>query len=243
MRAMLCLGMGLSMLASSACAGAPALPLALAAARNAVATVRQLLAQSHAVDERGADGLTALMWAARTGAVDAMRALLDAGADPNAVDARNGWTPLLHAIHKRRVDAVRLLLERGANPNQRAAMATPLLMAASDPDPAIVQLLLDRGADPTVRGTGGSTALSEAVSGGALSDIDHPLFGGCHPATVRALKQHDPKLDLPDTIAGWNALWWARFHGCAEVLSLVGARSGKRAEGTGQGSQGKGHDD
>ena len=164
-------------------------------------------------------------------------------ADPNAVDARNGWTPLLHAIHKRRVDAVRLLLERGANPNQRVNMATPLLMAASDPEPAIVQLLLDHGADPKLKGTGGSTALSEAVSGGALSDIDHPLFGGCHPATVRALKQHDATLDLPDTIAGWNALWWARFHGCAEVLSLVGAQSEQRAQGRGQGPQGKGHDD
>src|SRR5438128_488490 len=171
MRAMLCLGMGLSMLASSACANAPALPLALVAARNAVGTVQQLLAQGHAVDERGGDGLTALMWAARAGAVDAMRALLDAGADPNAVDARNGWTPLLHAIHTRQVDAVRLLLECGANPNQRANMAMPLLMAASDPDPAIVQLLLDHVADPKLRGTGGSTALSEAVSGGALSDI------------------------------------------------------------------------
>lgn len=221
MRAMLGLGMGLSMLASSACASAPALPLALVAARNAVGTLQQLLADGHAVDERGNDGLTALMWAARTGAVDAMRALLDAGADPNVRDDRNGWTPLLHAIHKRQVGAVRLLLERGANPHQRADMATPLLMAASDPDPAIVQLLLDHGADPNERGTGGSTALSEAVSGGALSDIDRPLFGGCHPATVRALKQHDPQLDLPDTIAGWNALWWARFHGCQEVIDLV----------------------
>ena len=64
-------------------------------------------------------------------------------------------------------------------------------------------------------------SLSEAVSGGALSDIDRPLFGGCHPATVRVLKEHDPKVDMPDTIAGWNALWWARFHGCQEVLDLV----------------------
>jgi len=234
MRAMLGLGMGLSILASGACGNAPALPLALVAARNAVATVQQLLAQGHAVDERGSDGLTALMWAARAGAVDAMRALLDAGADANFADARNGWTPLLHAIHKRQVDAVRLLLERGADPNTPVHAMTPLLMAASDPDPAVVQLLLEYGADPKVRGAGGSTALSEAVSGGALSDIDHPLFGGCHPATVRALKAHDPKIDLPDTIAGWNALWWARFHGCQEVIDLVGSsatRSARKSKG------------
>lgn len=47
---------------------------------------------------------------------------------------------------------------------------------------------------------------------------------GCHPATVRALPRHDPTLRLPDTIAGREALWWARFHGCAEVLTMVGLR-------------------
>jgi hypothetical protein len=100
-------------------------------------------------------------------------------------------------------------------------MMSPLMMAAPDSDPTIVRLLLAHGADPTAKGIGGSTALSEAVSGGALSDIDWPLFGGCHPSTVRALKEHDPQVDLPDTIAGWHALWWARFHGCQEVITLV----------------------
>jgi hypothetical protein len=66
-----------------------------------------------------------------------------------------------------------------------------------------------------------------------LTDIDRPLFGGCHPATVRAIRQHDPGIDMPDTIAGWHALWWARFHGCAEVLTLIGAPPRPRAEGRG----------
>ena len=35
------------------------------------------------------------------------------------------------------------------------------------------------------RGIGGSTALTVAVSGGALTDLDRPIFGGCHPATVK----------------------------------------------------------
>jgi ankyrin repeat protein len=102
-------------------------------------------------------------------------------------------------------------------------------MAAADPDPAIVQLLLAHGADVNATGIGGSTALSVAVSGGALTDIDRPLFGGCHPATVRALLAHDPMLRLPDTIAGREALWWARFHGCADVLTLVGADAERQA--------------
>jgi hypothetical protein len=61
-----------------------------------------------------------------------------------------------------------------------------------------------------------------AVSGGALTDLDQPLLGGCHPATVRALLAHDPSLRLPDMLASREALWWARFHGCADVLKMIG---------------------
>jgi ankyrin repeat protein len=221
-RFMLFVGMGTALLGATACAAAPSLPLAIVAARNAVATVRQLLADGHEPDERDADGLTSLMWAARSGAVDAMAALLDGGADPNARDRRHGWTPLLHALHRRQIDAVRVLLERGADPNARTDALTPLLMAAPDADPAFVTLLLRYGADPHARGSGGATALSQAVSGGALSDIDRPLLGGCRTESVRALRAHDPTLSMPDTIAGHHALWWAKFHGCEEVLNLVG---------------------
>jgi uncharacterized protein len=221
-RFLLFAGVGLSILASDGCAGGPSLPLAVAAARNAVDVVRALLLAKHDANQRDDAGLTPLMWAARSGALDAMRVLLDAGGDPDARDVRNGWTPLFHAIHTHQVEAARLLLERGVDPNQAARLTTPLMMAAAEPDPTLVKLLLAHGADPAVRGSGGSTALTIAVSGGALSDIDRPLFGGCHPATVRALKEHDPNIDLPATIAGWNALWWARFHGCQEVIDLVG---------------------
>ena len=118
---------------------------------------------------------------------------------------------------------MRLLLAYGADPNASARLLRPLAMAAADRDPTIVELLLAYGADPRARGIGGSTALSVAVSGGALTDLDRPLLGGCHPATVRALLAHDPTLRLPNTIAGREALWWARFHGCAGVLALVGS--------------------
>ncbi len=226
---MLLVGLGMSALASNACRAEPALPLAIVAARNAADLVQRLLLERHNPNERDGEGLTPIMWAARAGAIDAMKALLDGGADPTSRDIRNGWTPIFHAIHFHQVEAVRLLLDRGVDPNQRARMLTPLLMAASDPDPAIVEALLAHGADPNTRGIGGSTALTEAVSGGALTDIDRPLFGGCHPATVRALLAHDPTLTMPDTIAAHEALWWARFHGCDEVLNLV-APAGLRAK-------------
>jgi len=220
-RYLLLLGMGTALLAANACSPEPTLALALVAARNAADTVRELLKQGHAPDERDPHGLTSLMWAARAGAVDAMAALLDGGANPDAHDAANGWTPLLHAIHKNQAAAVQLLLDRGADPNLAAGLLTPLMMAAPDPDPTIVTLLLAHGANPRARGVGGSTALTYAVSGGAMSDVDRPLLGGCRPKTVDALLTHDPTLAVPDTIAGHNALWWARFHGCDSVLERV----------------------
>ena len=61
------------------------------------------------------------------------------------------------------------------------------------------------------------------MSGGALADVDRQLVGGCHLEAVQALLTDDPTLGLPDTVAGREALWFARFHGCADVLKLVGA--------------------
>jgi len=105
-----------------------------------------------------------------------------------------------------------------------------------------VKLLLTYGANPRIGGEYGETPLTQAVSGGALSDIDWPRLGGCRLATVRALLERDPGLSIPDTYAGRSAIWWARFPGCAEVLAMVGARAEQRGQsartqGRGQGAE------
>jgi len=223
--AMMFFGLGTA-LAGASCTPAPALPLAIAAARNAADTVRAMLDRGMTADLRDDRGLTPLMWAARAGAIDAMAALIDGGADLNARDASSRWTPLLHAIHRQQPEAVRLLLDRGADPNAAAPRRlTPLMMAADDPDPATVRLLLAHGADARVLGPGGRTALTQAVSGGALTDFtDRPITGGCRAGTVRALLEHDPTLRLPDNFAARQALWWARFNGCRDVLDMIDER-------------------
>ena len=222
------LGMGAAILAAG-CADTPGTPLAVAAARNNADEIRRLLAEGQTPNER-AGAWTPLIWAARSGALSAVATLLDAGAEIDRPDrASSQWTPLQHAIHRQERHVARLLLDRGANPNASAAPGslTPLLMAADDPDPTTVTLLLDYGADPHVGGEWGDTPLSRAVSGGALSDIDRPLFGGCRPATVRALLAYDPTLRVTHNAAGLEALWWARFHGCVDVLQLIGERPTK----------------
>src|SRR5687768_1216363 len=171
-RFVLLLGLGAALLATGACRQRPETPLTQAAARNDVAALRQLLDAGHKADE-GGDPWTALIWASRSGSIDAIKLLLDSGADVNLPGPTgDDWdaTPLQHAILERQPAAVRLLLDRGGDPNRRAGPGSvaPLFLAAGDTDPTILKLLLARGADPTVEDENGVTPLSRAVSAGTL---------------------------------------------------------------------------
>ena len=168
-----------------------------------------------------------LIQASRTGSLDAITLLLDSGADVNLPGPTgDDWdaTPLQHAILARQPGAVRLLLDRGADPNRVTGpkAPAPLLLAAGDTDPTFVNVLLAHGADPTVEGEDGETPLSRAVSAGTLHGPDRPMFGGCRVETVRALIAHDPARRVKRNSAWKNAIWWARFQRCEDVLRLIG---------------------
>ena len=224
-RVLFLLGLVAALLAAGACAQRPETPLTQAAVRNDVAALRQLLDEGHKADE-GGSSWTALIWASRAGSIDAINLLLDSGADVNLPGSTgDNWdaTPLQHAILQRQPAAVRLLLDRGADLNRGAAGSlAPLFLAAGDTDPTILKLLLAHGADPTVEDEHGATPLSRAVSAGPLNGPDRPMFGGCRVETVRALIAHDPALRLKRNSAWKNAIWWARFQRCEDVLRLIG---------------------
>ena len=117
---------------------------------------------------RDPDGgaLTALVYAARTGSIDAARALLDGGADVNQT-TRYGWSPLLAATQNQNYQMGKFLLEHGANVNlANKGGWTPLYLAtdnrnieggdyptrAPDMDTiAYITLLLDKGANVNAR--------------------------------------------------------------------------------------------
>jgi hypothetical protein len=114
---------------------------------------------------------SALMAAARSGRLDAMRALIKSGADVNR-RGRNDWPPLVHAIHKRQLAAARLLLDSGARADEvMDGGATPLMFAAAYGDTAMVEELLSRGADPHRQAANGVTALGNAAGGGPIFDF------------------------------------------------------------------------
>jgi ankyrin repeat protein len=110
--------------------------------------------------------LTPLVYAARTGAIEAARVLLEAGADVNQV-TRYGWSPLLAATQNRNYQMGKFLIEHGADVNiANKGGWTPLYLATDNrnleggdyptPGPDMdhleyIRLLLEAGADPNAR--------------------------------------------------------------------------------------------
>jgi len=127
--------------------------------------------------ERGADaetwsswGQTALYMASSRAYTDVVRALIDRGADLNAIcQSDDGlddvkWTPLHVAIYRGTPSIARTLLEHGANPNALDNDgATALHLASQRRGITEVELLLEYGANVDVRERDRWTPLNEAA--------------------------------------------------------------------------------
>lgn len=109
--------------------------------------VRALLAQPGIdVNAPAPDGSTALHWAAQADDLPTVRALLAAGANPNATTAL-GVPPLLLAVTNGSAAATTLLLDKGANASVTLAGGQTLLMHAARAGRAgVVRALIGRGA-------------------------------------------------------------------------------------------------
>ena len=115
-------------------------------------------------------GMTALLFAARDGNLDAVHALLQAGADINQASAGEHSTPLVIAIANGHYEVGKFLLDHGANPNiANIDGLTPLYATINmqyapvswAPNPLtdqekithldLMKALLEHGADPNAR--------------------------------------------------------------------------------------------
>jgi len=122
--------------------------------------------QQRAVNERDADGVTALMLAGLSGSSGEVGQLLDQGADVNA-QSRGGTTALMLASLKGRTEAIGPLLGKGADVNaQDKGGRTALMYASLGGHTAVVGQLLGRGADLDVEDEDGKTALMYASRNG-----------------------------------------------------------------------------
>ena len=92
---------------------------------NAKTPVNDLPERIHAVRyfvEIPSAGLTPVLFAARHGAVSALRVLIDAGADVNA-KTPEGFSPLIVSLDNLHYDAAKVLLDAGASPAGGALFA------------------------------------------------------------------------------------------------------------------------
>jgi uncharacterized protein len=154
-------------------------PLALA---PSAAVVSRLLAAGANPNIVSSAGESPLMVASRAGRVDIVKALLEHGADVNAMEKVRGQTALMWAVSQRHPDVVRMLLEHGADVGARTR-SNPQLLYTGESSGAgrnradWVMETIDRG---------GSTALMFAARQGDTESAKLLLAAGANPNEVAA---------------------------------------------------------
>ena len=117
--------------------------------------------------EKGADVNSALIFTVRNCPFEVIKLLIDKGADVNAKD-NDGRTALMAAASKGSNEAVKLLIEKGADVNATSNNGrTALMAAASKGSNEAVKLLIEKGADVNATSNNGRAALMEAASKGS----------------------------------------------------------------------------
>ena len=149
--------------------------------------------------------------AALAGDADAVRRLLDGGADPNA-EGPNGAPALAYAVREARADAdaraARLLLERGAHPDYADYDGdTPLHWAARAGHRAGIAVLLEFGANKSIANERKRLPVDEAAP--EVRD----LFTGESPSrAARAARAARETAEVEAGINDRNALGETRLH-------------------------------
>jgi len=145
------------------------------------------------VNARDSMGRTALMLAAfyNPNGAEVIRALIENGADVNAVDNNSMWA-LIWAIGPDSVadaEAITALLSGGTDINAAGVYGvTALIAAATNPNPDMVYTLLVHGADVNARMVRGVTALSLAAAMNANPQVTCTLLS--HGADVNVVDEY-----------------------------------------------------
>ena len=174
---------------------------------NNLVQLKSLLDSKQAADVADDRGITPLMYAAEIGSLDAMRLLIDRGADVNAQNAF-GQTALMWSVSD--PAKVRLLLDYGAEVNLVAKSGrTALIIAAfTNPSAEVARLLLAKGAKIDVMDARRVTPLNAATFGDDT-------------ATVRLLADAGADMDTPDTFIGLTPLMNAAGNRNLEAVKLL----------------------
>ncbi len=154
-------------------------------------------------------GGTLLALAARAGSADAVRSLLDAGA--NASAGGEAGPPILHGALQESTEIFDMLRLAGAPLPEADANGRALLLYGSEGgSEAVVRTILEAGADLDARGNGGMTPLMLAARGGHAGAVRTLIEFG---ADVNATRSPDDE--------EWTALLYAALDGSVETVQAL----------------------
>jgi ankyrin repeat protein len=190
-----------------------------AAARNDAASVARLVAGGSAVDAVDGHGRTPLHVAAYSKAHDAMRALVGAGANPNALEHDRYDIVTIAAVADDVPTLEQALALGGSARNVTSRYdGTALIAAAHLGHDGVVAMLVRAGAPLDHVNNLGWTALIESI---VLGD-----GGARHVATMKALIDGGADVNRPDR-SGTTPLGLARARGFGAMIALL-ERAGAR---------------
>jgi len=190
-----------------------------AAARGDVAEIKALIAIGDRPDVRDDYGRTPLHVAAYRGHHKAMRALVDGGANPNALE-NDRYDIVTIASVANDVHTLKVALSLGGSSKNITSRydGTALIAAAHLGHAEIARVLIDAGAPLDHINNLGWTALIESI---VLGDGGHR-----HTDTLKALVEAGANVNIADR-SGQTPLALARSRGykdMARILELAGAK-------------------
>ena len=154
---------------------------------NELPKLASILKQGASVNTKDNHDVTPLMYAAAAGSVEAMKLLIDKGAD---VNARNMFESTALMWSATDIKKIKLLLDHGADVNAVSKQGRSVLQLAalSDHSAEIVRLLLTKGANPKLVDKLGMSVLTAAALGNDTETV-RLLIDSCevNPSTPIAL--------------------------------------------------------
>ena len=147
--------------------------------------------------------------AAQEGDLEAVRALLQQGADPNAAQP-DGLTGLHWAALNDEFGIAEILLYAGAtvSPVTRVGGYTPLHLASQSGHGVVARVLLEAGADANAYTTTGVSSLHFAAQADAAE-------------AIIALIEHGAEVDARDTFSNRTPLMFAAYRGAVEATEAL----------------------